>query len=182
MRLFNSKEQENFNLTTSDFKTETRKSEVETVWISPELLKLLPKHPTSNNKESSIETKSSKTAIQLFQTSVEISFDPDEVKEDLEQFVQKINRQLDWLSSNRSQIDIVIIKDLFKLKNSTWLKENEAPLSKEYFLNKIKLDSITFFDDTGCELNFNDGNIFEGHTIQVSVTKDKKVEKATIDG
>jgi hypothetical protein len=91
---FNSKGQRNFRLSVSDFKTETRKSNVTLTWISPELLKLLPKQPTEVNKGTPVEVKSSKALVQLFDSSVEVSFDPDETDGDLEGFVGKINKQL----------------------------------------------------------------------------------------
>lgn len=174
--------QGNFKLSVSDFKTEIQKSNVTMTWISPELLKLLPKQPTEVNKETSVEIKSSKAIVQLFDSSVEVSFDPDEVDGDLDGFIGKINKQLDWLSSNRKLVDNVIVRDLLGLKNSNWLQEKETPLTEETFVNKIKLISITFFDDLSFDLDFDDGDTFAGHTIVVSVTTNRKVENATIEG
>jgi hypothetical protein len=89
--------------------------------MSPELLKLLPKQPNEVNKETPIEVKSSKAIVQLFNLSVEVSFDPDEVDGDLNGFVEKINKQLNWLFSNKRLVDDVVVRDLLELKNSDWL-------------------------------------------------------------
>jgi hypothetical protein len=179
---FNSKGQGDFKLSLSDFKTEAQKSVVKLNSISPELLKLLPKQPADINNETTVEVKSNKATVELFQSSVEVSFDPDEVHRSLEDFVRKINKQLGWLSSNKKLIDETIVRDLLELKNSTWLQEKEKPLTGEFFVKKIKLLSITFFDDISFELNFDDGDIFSGHTIVVSVSKNRKIESATIEG
>jgi hypothetical protein len=179
---FNSKGQGNLKLSVSDFKTQTQKSVVTLTSISPELLKLLPKQTNEINKETTVEVKSSKATVQLFDSSVEVSFDPDEVHGNLDSFVSKINKQLDWVSSNKKLVDKVIVRDLLDLKNSKWLQEKEQQLSEESVLNKIRPISITFFEDISFEINFDDGNMFGGHIILVSVSKDKKVENATIEG
>jgi hypothetical protein len=89
---------------------------------------------------------------------------------------------LDWLSSNKKLVDNVIIRDLLHLKNSNWLQEEEGPLTEKDFINKVRLTSIIFSNDMSFDLDFDDGDIFAGHTIVVPVTTNRKVKNATIEG
>lgn len=182
MKLFSgSKRQGNFTLTVSDFKTESETVVVKSVWIDPDFLASLPKEQIAD-KKASPEIRSSKAIIKLFETSVEIIFDPDKIEGDQEGLVNKINKQLDWLSSNKALVDNVIARDLLKIKNTSWLNEGETAITGEQLTNSVNLRYITFSGDGSCELYFNDGDTFAGHEIVVSVSKDREVKKAELAG
>jgi len=183
MKLFSKfKKHKDFNLRPGDFKTETDESKVISAWISPELLEKLPNPPSSKQKDDAIETKTSKAKITLLGQTVELTFDPNNRQYEIEKYIRRINEQLNWTVRNKKQVHKVIIRDLLGLKNSTWLDENETQITEKNFLKKVKLTSVNFFDDTSFELYYDDGNIFGGHSIVVSITANKELKDATIEG
>lgn len=56
---------------------------------------------------------------------------------------------------------------LLKLKNESWLDEDEKPLSAEQFKVKMRLVEISFSSDGQVEFWYDDGQLFWGHSIQV---------------
>ena len=57
---------------------------------------------------------------------------------------------------------------LLELKNQSWLEDGCAPLSAQEFVSMLQITSIGFFADKECEISFDDGGIFLGHTVFVS--------------
>jgi hypothetical protein len=74
-------------------------------------------------------------------------------------------------------------KKLLKLKNNNWLTEtNEKKLAMEEFTKRIKVLSIKISLKNKFEMDFDDGNIFLGHTIIVSGNLEKGPIKAELYG
>ncbi len=70
--------------------------------------------------------------------------------------------------------------DLIELHNETW-NEGEI-ISKEEFVNRIKLEGILFFCEGNAELYYNDGDLFWGHIIVVDVNENGEYESSQIYG
>ena len=66
----------------------------------------------------------------------------------------------------------VAVRDLLKLKNSAWLDtdEGETELSAAQFSAKIECESVNISDDEDITFYYNDGDLFLGHSIQISAT------------
>ncbi|MBW4438951.1 MAG: DUF2262 domain-containing protein [Pleurocapsa minor GSE-CHR-MK-17-07R] len=60
------------------------------------------------------------------------------------------------------------VQELLQLKNNVWLDEDEAPLTPQDFVARMKLVTISI--DGGDSLGFwhDDGDLFWGHTILIS--------------
>ncbi|MBK1792578.1 DUF2262 domain-containing protein [Persicirhabdus sediminis] len=61
----------------------------------------------------------------------------------------------------------VAASTLLEVKNASWLNEGEQPMSKDKFMRKMKLESITVEEDGSFDFWFEDGDIFWGHSIEV---------------
>lgn len=59
-------------------------------------------------------------------------------------------------------------RKLLQLKNEYWLDEDEKILTKNKFKSRLKLDSISINEDGTFDFWLDDGNLFLGHTIQVT--------------
>jgi hypothetical protein len=86
--------------------------------------------------------------------------------------------QAQW--SQRVQ-DFAIDK-LLELKNDSWLEEDEEPLTASQFVERMTLESITIYPDGGFDFLHNDGDLFWGHSIQVTGTLREGPTDADIPG
>lgn len=73
-------------------------------------------------------------------------------------------------------------KKLLELKNDTWLGDDETEFSEAQFIGKMKLSAISFETDGSFIFWFDDGDLFWGHTISVTVDENGKFEDAEIMG
>lgn len=90
--------------------------------------------------------------------------EPDEVEEAL-----KTARSL-WQSQDvwNRRIGDYAVQELLPLKNDTWLDENEAELTADQFKARMKLEAITAHPDGSFDFWHNDGDLFWGHSIEIS--------------
>ncbi|UKN03461.1 DUF2262 domain-containing protein [Paracrocinitomix mangrovi] len=97
----------------------------------------------------------------------------------VEEFAKTVvSDQTEW----SKKINSGIIKDLLNLKNTSWLEDDEPTISEQDFLDKISLETITFYDDGSFEFWYNDGDLFWGHSIQVDGSINDGIDRATIVG
>ncbi|MDR1315532.1 MAG: DUF2262 domain-containing protein [Spirochaetales bacterium] len=71
---------------------------------------------------------------------------------------------------------------LAKLKNTSWLEEDEEEITADEFIKKIKAESINISLKNKFEVYFDDGEIFWGHSIVVSGNFEKGPLRADIAG
>ena len=72
--------------------------------------------------------------------------------------------QAEW---NRRVRDFAV-EQLLTLKNDTWLDEGEPELTPDDFEDRMTLESITVNADGSFDFWHNDGDLFWGHSIQIS--------------
>ncbi|PHV09947.1 DUF2262 domain-containing protein [Chitinimonas sp. BJB300] len=72
--------------------------------------------------------------------------------------------------------------ELLELKNDNWLGEDESPLSKAAFINRMQLNSITAYPHGDFDFWHHDGDLFWGHSIQVSGSLSEGLTCADIAG
>jgi len=174
-----------FSLRLSDFEVKNQRSTFKSVWIDPEFEKAMKTATKSDiktrgKKADVIELKWYFVRIILWGHVVEIVFDPEIATKSLDDFIQRTNQQLNWLTKSKDSINNVIIRDLLHLKNDNWLSENQLPLKKEDFLKSIFPSSIKFSRHAAFELEYNDGNLFRGHSINVSVSSEREITDASL--
>lgn len=86
--------------------------------------------------------------------------------------------QAEW---NRKAGDCAV-EELLELKNDTWLQDDETPLSKEDFIERMVLESITFNRDGSFDFWHDDGDMFWGHSIEVAGNLRDGIKYANIAG
>lgn len=74
------------------------------------------------------------------------------------------------------------ISELLKLKNESWLQENQAELLPIDFLKAMRLESVTFYPEGDFEFWHNDGGLFWGHSILISGSIQEGLYGADIPG
>lgn len=182
------KKNKKFNLKESDFKTENEEYSAEITFTSEEFAKSLAEFKKkqgiveSKNKTKTIISVTNYTDVLIFRSKVRIQYDPTELQIEESVFINELNQKLNWINKNENEINSVIAEKLLPLKNEGWIEENERKISKQEFVNRIKLTSIIVFDDTSLELVYNDGNLFWKHQIIVDLNKENKITDVNIHG
>jgi hypothetical protein len=87
-----------------------------------------------------------------------------------------------WLSKNLDDVKRFTTSALIKLKNDSWLDENEPPVSEESFMKTIELDSVLVFSEGSFDIYFNDNDLFRGHSIKVDIDQYFNVRSADLWG
>ena len=82
----------------------------------------------------------------------------------------------------KQKIEEFAVQELLPLKNENWLGENEKELTRKQFLAKMKLNSITVNEDGEFEFWHDDGNLFLGHSIQITGDLENGPTDADIPG
>ena len=73
-----------------------------------------------------------------------------------------------------------VVDELLPTYNASW--NDAAPLAADDFLGRIHLESVGVFAGGSFELWFDDGGLFEGHSIVVSGSLDEGLEEASLAG
>jgi hypothetical protein len=71
---------------------------------------------------------------------------------------------------------------MLPLKNEDWLEPEEKPITAREFRKRISITNIDFYSDGSSAIYCNDGDIFWGHLIQISIDKNGKYQNADIVG
>jgi hypothetical protein len=79
-------------------------------------------------------------------------------------------------------IQRIVLTELLDLKNGDWLEEGEKPLSERQFLRRMTLSSITIRQDGSWQFWYDDGNLFQGHSICVKGTLAGGPDEVSIEG
>ena len=80
------------------------------------------------------------------------------------------------------RIEDYAVQELFSLKNENWLDEDEAELTADNFKARMSLETITVEPDGSFDFWHNDGDLFWGHSIQVSGSLNEGPTRADIPG
>jgi hypothetical protein len=102
----------------------------------------------------------------------------EEAQEALKSARELWQNQVEW---NRRVRDFAV-QELLPLKNGTWLDEDEAELSPDEFKDRMTLESITVYPDGSFEFWHDDGDLFWGHSIQISGSLSQGLTHADIPG
>ena len=73
-------------------------------------------------------------------------------------------------------------KALLPLKNKSWLAEDEVTVTADQFKQRMILEAVTVYSDGSFEFWHSDGDLFWGHSIQISGSLSKGLTDADIFG
>lgn len=106
--------------------------------------------------------------IQFNHRSVRVSVNPDEDGE-TENAILRANAIVENAKHYALLIKGYAVDGLLDLKNDSWIGENQSPVSSAQFVDCMVLESITVYSDGRAEFWHQDGGLFLGHSIQVSI-------------
>ncbi len=89
-------------------------------------------------------------------------------------------RVLLFLREHEPEARLVAAEELLEIYNAEW-NEGE-PLDEEEFMERLTLDDIGILSDGSAELLYQDGGLFAGHTVLVTVGADGNFADADIAG
>ena len=104
--------------------------------------------------------------------------EPGDVEKSLEAARKLWRAQPSW----QAKVLAYAVKKLLPLKNDNWLDDDQQPLSAAQFQKRMKLESITVGPDGSFEFWHDDGDLFYGHSIQISGSFAKGLFDADIPG
>lgn len=90
---------------------------------------------------------------------------------------RQIAMKLDW--HIRRAADFAA-DEMLDLKNSTWREEGESEVSAEQFKKALRLSTLLIRPDGDVEFEFDDGQLFCGHSIPVRMDSDDRLISADI--
>ena len=137
----------------------------------------MPKTITIKNFDKFIYDKKL-NAYKLFKEEIEYYFSADN-KEELKK-VKNIFSNIELTQFIEKAKEYTAHK-LLKLKNDLWLKEDEKEVTKKDFKNRMKFTSLYVFSESA-NFYFDDGNLFWGHTIEVTINQNLEFIDANIVG
>ena len=137
----------------------------------------MPKTVTIKNFGKFIYNKKL-NAYKLFKEEIEYYFSADN-KEELKK-VKNIFSNIELTQFIEKAKDYTTDK-LLKLKNDLWLEEDEKKITKKDFKNRMKFTSLYVFSESA-NFYFDDGNLFWGHTIEVTINQNLEFIDANIVG
>lgn len=82
--------------------------------------------------------------------------------------LQAAGRLWDDQEGWNERIQAYAVQELLEVKNESWLDEDKAELTPAEFRARMRLESITVWSDGGFDFWHDDGDLFWGHSIQVS--------------
>ncbi|WP_027388639.1 DUF2262 domain-containing protein [Chryseobacterium gregarium] len=108
--------------------------------------------------------------------------EPNELKE----LISFVDRQMN--SKFYEEMLLEMESEMIELKNEVWLGqdeetgEDEPPITAENFRKRISVSSIVFYDDGSSSVYCNDGDIFWGHLIDISMDKNGTYKEVSLLG
>jgi uncharacterized protein (TIGR03067 family) len=97
-----------------------------------------------------------------------------------ETVVEAGREAIDWLRLNEANARRYAAQELLDTHNDSW-NDGDA-ISSETFAGRMSLESIAVDSSGGIELYYNDGELFCGHCIIVSVTESREFKHASFAG
>lgn len=113
--------------------------------------------------------------------SVEISFCTGDEAE-LANLLETARRLKKRMSYWKRTVESFAVRKLLPLKNGSWLEEGESKATKQSFLRAMRLTSISILPNGQFEFWHNDGDLFWGHSIQISGDLKRGPSSADIPG
>lgn len=119
--------------------------------------------------------------LQIADLSFRLSLNPEEGT-DVTHALLRAKQVVGDFARYRAMAAEYAVSELLDLKNSTWLDDDERPITAEEFKARMRLESITVESDSSTTFWHDDGDLFYGHSIQVSIDADDHCTGVDIPG
>lgn len=113
--------------------------------------------------------------------SIRITFHTDETQ-DISAGLKVAEKLWDEQIAWKQKVDDYAVLELLDLKNDNWLSEDEPTLDSDQFKSRMTLETISVHPDGKFEFWHDDGDLFWGHSIQVSGSLEEGLTQADIPG
>jgi hypothetical protein len=113
--------------------------------------------------------------------SIRIDFPTDETQ-DISTSLKVAETLWDDQRAWKQKVNEFAVQELLPVKNDYWLDDNESPLTPSQFTSRMTLQSISIYPDGDFEFWHGDGEVFWGHSIQISGSLDEGLTQADIPG
>lgn len=94
--------------------------------------------------------------------------------------IQRARLLLDGLAELEPEARQLAADELLDIYNEEW--NDDDPLSAEEFMTRLTLEDIGIAADGSAELFYQDGGLFAGHAVLVSLDADGNLDNADIAG
>lgn len=84
------------------------------------------------------------------------------------------------IRAKEAEFKLKAASDLLELFNSDW-NEGE-PINEKQFIERISIRAVSVETNGSALIYFDDGGMFSGHTIEMSVSKKEKIGAASVVG
>lgn len=94
-----------------------------------------------------------------------------------------LNKAVDILPQLTHYIEVTkqyAVEQLLKLKNNSWLEEDEEPVSSQAFKELMVLNCLVFYPNGEITFYYDDNDLFAGHQIAITIDKDNHFVHANI--
>jgi hypothetical protein len=109
---------------------------------------------------------------------IDIAFVPED--EEPSSLLDRV-RPIFWrIARNEKEYRAAAAGQLLDLHNNTW--NDDEPIDSQTFIDRMLLESIVFYSDGSSEMFYQDGDLFLGHAIFVSVDSQGVAQRAAIGG
>ncbi|MFC7441763.1 DUF2262 domain-containing protein [Laceyella putida] len=110
--------------------------------------------------------------------TVDVLFDPKGINEN--EGFHIVYGQWEKVKENWRKLEEDVADHLLDIHNEAW--NDEEPITKDTFISRMTIEAIRFWSDGTAEVYFDDGDLFWGHCILVSLNQDGQVVDADIAG
>ncbi len=131
---------------------------------------------TFNEQHQWFETK-----YQTQDNAFEVYIDIDNRAETLE-ILPIVHTVLNRLETVDNTMRDFAAEQLLEAKNDNWREEDEPELTKDDFMSRMSIETISFDEDGEYEIWYADGDLFWGHSITVSVDRKGQPVRTDIHG
>lgn len=156
-------------LTRNDIKIQIKKVKATNIWIDPEFQKEQIENGNLSHPKAGLEIIVCQAYILLNKDTVLLTFRPKNEAE-IETYLQKINKQIDFIENNNEKIQNSMYEAVLHIKNTYWLDANEKPYTIDSIQTKAKkIKEVNSKDKNNYSIIYDDNNMFSGHDIEVSM-------------
>lgn len=111
-----------------------------------------------------------------------ISLETDEAGKIVYTLLERLNRLVAQLEEYAENAKDYAVDELLELKDEAWLDEDEKPLTPEQFKTRMVLESIAISSAGDVKFYHDDGNLFFGHCILITMDGSDRFIDADIPG
>lgn len=171
-----------YSITNSDLKEMVHQSKILNIRLSSDFEKefahLIIDKPMKVGEL--IELKTKNVTVEIWNLNIEVEFESE--NKNFDRFIEKLNHKLNWLAKNQELVYENIVNHLHNLKNKSWQIENQEKINETNFIKSIILKSIYFNKNSTFNLNFDAGNLFDGHFIEVQINSNLEIQEVNLEG